>query len=479
MSTYTTNTGIEKIPTGGQSGTWGATTNTNFDIIDRALNGVGAVTLSGSTHTLTTSDGSTSDGQFKLIVFGGSLSGTNTITIAPNVADKIFFVHNNTSGSQSIAFSQGSGSNVTVPNGTTKIIYADGAGAGAAVSDLTDRFSMANVDIDGGAIDGATIGANSAGAATFTTITGSGDVTIDTNTLKVDTSNNRVGILQASPTVPLEVGGIIFSSTGGIKFPDSTTQTSAASPYTNVYAVTSGSSNAYVLAPSPALGAYAAGNRIIFEPNFTNTASATINVSSLGAKTIKTVYGEALAGGELVSGGIYSAVYDGTDFLLVSTDKKLRGCVVVTDAASTSHDSWTQLSFVSGDIKYDTSSIADATNNYFTIPDDANAVLMTASTMLAASGVSAIGAGVAGAAGVPGTGVSGNYTLAAANISDNATYNYRGIRAISVANVFEMPLINSGATGGSRRLYAFKYMALAAGSGTALLPLTVGITILE
>ena len=246
-----------------------------------------------------------------------------------------------------------------------------------------------------------------------------------------------------------------------------------------MYAVTSGSSNAYVLAPSPALGAYAAGNRIIFEPNFTNTASATINVSSLGAKTIKTVYGEALAGGELVSGGIYSAVYDGTDFLLVSTDKKLRGCVVVTDAASTSHDSWTQLSFVSGDIKYDTSSIADATNNYFTIPDDANAVLMTASTMLAASGVSAIGAGVAGAAGVPGTGVSGNYTLAAANISDNATYNYRGIRAISVANVFEMPLINSGATGGSRRLYAFKYMALAAGSGTALLPLTVGITILE
>ena len=48
MSTYTTNTGIEKIPTGGQSGTWGATTNTNFDIIDRALNGVGAVTLSGA-----------------------------------------------------------------------------------------------------------------------------------------------------------------------------------------------------------------------------------------------------------------------------------------------------------------------------------------------------------------------------------------------------------------------------------------------
>ena len=40
MSTYTTRTGIEKPATGTQSGTWGDTTNTNFDIIDTALNAV-------------------------------------------------------------------------------------------------------------------------------------------------------------------------------------------------------------------------------------------------------------------------------------------------------------------------------------------------------------------------------------------------------------------------------------------------------
>ena len=479
MSTYTTNTGIEKPATGAQSGTWGATVNTNFDIIDRAINGVGAVTLSGGTHTLTTSDGSTSDGQYKLIVFGGSLSGANTITISPNDADKIFFVYNNTSGSQNIVFSQGSGANVTVPNGTTKIIYADGGGSGAIVADLTDKFAMGSVDIDGGAIDGTVIGANSAAAATVTTLTGSGDVTIDTNTLKVDTSNNRVGILQASPTVPLEVGGIVFSSTGGFKFPDSTTQTSASSPYTGAYAVTTGSSNVYALAPSPSLSAYAAGNRVFFEPNHTNTAASTLNVSARGAKAIKTVYGEALAGGELISGGIYSAIYDGTDFILVNSEKKLRGCVVVGNAVSTSHDTWTQFTFASGDVKYDTSSIADDSNNYFTIPTDANAVLMTASTMLGtSSSVVAVGAAVAGVSGIPGTGSSGNYSLVAANISDNGTYNYRGIRAISASNVFEMPLINSGATD-SRRLYAWKYMALSAGSGTGNLPLTVAVTILE
>ena len=68
-SSYTANNGIEKIGTGEQAGTWGATTNTNFDILDRAINGVGAITLSGTTHTLTTTDGALSDGHFKVLVF--------------------------------------------------------------------------------------------------------------------------------------------------------------------------------------------------------------------------------------------------------------------------------------------------------------------------------------------------------------------------------------------------------------------------
>ena len=80
-STYTSNNGLEKIGTGEQAGTWGTTTNTNFDILDRAVNGVGAITLSGTTHTLTTTDGAASEGHYKVLVLGGSPSGTNTITI--------------------------------------------------------------------------------------------------------------------------------------------------------------------------------------------------------------------------------------------------------------------------------------------------------------------------------------------------------------------------------------------------------------
>ena len=119
-STYTANNGIEKIGSGEQSGTWGNTTNTNFDIIDRILNGVGTISLSGTTHTLTTTEGTLSEGMYAVLVLGGSPSGTNTITVSPNDENKVFIVQNG-SGQDAI-FSQGSGANVTVPNGSKKII---------------------------------------------------------------------------------------------------------------------------------------------------------------------------------------------------------------------------------------------------------------------------------------------------------------------------------------------------------------------
>jgi hypothetical protein len=138
MATYTTNGGIKKIATGDESGTWGTSTNTNFDIIDRLAVGVGDITLSGTSHTLTTSDGSASDGQFHVLNLGGSPSGTNTITIAPNDAKRMYVVRN--ASGQTATFSQGSGANVSVLNGKTAMIFCDGAGSGAAVIDISSNF---------------------------------------------------------------------------------------------------------------------------------------------------------------------------------------------------------------------------------------------------------------------------------------------------------------------------------------------------
>ena len=142
-STYTSNTGIEKIGSGEQAGTWGTTTNTNFDIIDRTLNGVVTLTISGNT-TLTTSDGSLSNGHYKVLLLSGSPSGAFNLTLDPNDQQKQ---------------GGGSGSTVTIANGTSSIVFADGTGANSNVNSIpTDLLGDTtpqlggNLDTNGNAI---------------------------------------------------------------------------------------------------------------------------------------------------------------------------------------------------------------------------------------------------------------------------------------------------------------------------------------
>ena len=113
-STYTANTGIEKIGSGEQAGTWGTTTNANFDIIDDALNGVLSLAISGNT-TLTTSDGTASNGHHKVILLTDSVSSAFNLTIAPNDQQKWYFINNNTD--QICTALQGGGSGTTVAIG--------------------------------------------------------------------------------------------------------------------------------------------------------------------------------------------------------------------------------------------------------------------------------------------------------------------------------------------------------------------------
>ena len=135
-SLYTANTGIEKIGSGEQAGTWGTTTNTNFDIIDDALNGVASITVSGNT-TLTSSDGTASTGHHKVLLLGGTPSGAFNLTIDPNDQQKYYFINNNTGQVATVLQGGGSGTTVTIANGTSAIVYADGAGTNANVGTIS------------------------------------------------------------------------------------------------------------------------------------------------------------------------------------------------------------------------------------------------------------------------------------------------------------------------------------------------------
>jgi hypothetical protein len=111
------------------------------------------------------------------------------------------------------------GGGVGLPGATTQVIFNDGgtnlAGdAGLVYNKTTDALTVAGLVTAGSA----TI----TGAATVGTTLGvTGDLTVDTNVLKVDTSNNRVGIGTASPRSPFALDVL-----GNVALGDSTTTTS-------------------------------------------------------------------------------------------------------------------------------------------------------------------------------------------------------------------------------------------------------------
>lgn len=81
-----------------------------------------------------------------------------------------------------------------------------------------------------------------------------------------------------------------------------------------VYAAASGT-DTITMTVTPAPTAYVAGARYVFKAAADNTGTATLNVNSLGAKTIKkrTTSGIAdVSAGDIQQDGVYGVVYDGT-----------------------------------------------------------------------------------------------------------------------------------------------------------------------
>ena len=232
-STYTNNGGIELPANGEQASTWGNTVNDNMQIVDRLTNGVGAITLSGTTHALTTSNGVVSDGQYKVLVLGGSPSGTNTITVAPNDAQHLYIVKNNSG--QTAAFTQGSGANISVLSGTTKIIYCDGAGSGAAVVDVTGSLDLGALIVGGITVTATGTELNILDGVTSTTaelniLDGVTSTTAELNILDgVTSSTAEINILDGvtSSTAELNILDGVTSTTAELNILDGVTATTA------------------------------------------------------------------------------------------------------------------------------------------------------------------------------------------------------------------------------------------------------------
>jgi len=235
-STYTTNLGIEKMATGDQSGTWGTTTNTNFDILDEAINGILTLTLSsagssGSPTALPVTDGSSSNGRNKYINFadGGDLGGTAYVQLTPNDAEKIVFMRNSLSGSRSVIVFQGTynaSNDFEIPNGTDVALKFNGGGSGATVTLLqpdearTGSFSIDNLKLDGNTLSSTntngniTIDPNGTGYVDFT---GTGSIKSTVGTTAQRDSSPATGMLRFNTTLTKFEGynGSAWGALGG------------------------------------------------------------------------------------------------------------------------------------------------------------------------------------------------------------------------------------------------------------------------
>jgi len=215
MATYVNDLRLKEIGTGESSGTWGSETNTNLELIGEALGfGTEAITTNADTHTTTVADGSTDPGRAMYIKYTGALDSNCTITIAPNTMSRMHFIENATtdsgsSGPYSIIISQGTGANVTIPNGDVKAVYLDGAGSGAAVVDAFASLNVVDLKVEDDltVTDDATIGGTLGvtGAVTANAGVNIDNIAIDGTTIALSSGNLTLDV----------AGNLILDADGG------------------------------------------------------------------------------------------------------------------------------------------------------------------------------------------------------------------------------------------------------------------------
>jgi hypothetical protein len=173
-STYSSNLKLELMATGENSGTWGSITNTNLGTaVEQAIIGLGTVDYiadANLTISITNSNSAQAARALVLNVTSGFGSLTQTRELVVPTIEKQYIVQNNTTGGQSITVKTSGGTGITVPNGRKAHLYVDG-------TNVIQMFDF--VDINGGAIDGTTVGANSASTGAFTSLTASGATTLN------------------------------------------------------------------------------------------------------------------------------------------------------------------------------------------------------------------------------------------------------------------------------------------------------------
>ena len=179
MATYSTSLQLKLITDGTESGTWGSSTNTNWNLIEQAVTGVQSIVMLNADYTLTVVNGASDEARNAVLVVTGTNSASRKI-VAP-LANKVYLVFNNTTGGYAITIGGSTGSVATIPNGVTCFVYCDGSNFYNGTSGSAGNFTVAGNE---------TVSGNLAvtGTSTFTGIPSGPTASAGTNTTQLATT---------------------------------------------------------------------------------------------------------------------------------------------------------------------------------------------------------------------------------------------------------------------------------------------------
>ncbi len=276
-STYSTNLKLELIGTGDQSGTWGATTNTNLgSLIEEAIAGyVTQAVTDGAATVLTIPDGTSSNGRNYVIELTGVLTANRTVEVP--AVDKPYIFFNNTSGGYSVTVKVSGQTGVTIANGKKAIVYTNSTDvievANAPVTEAGTQ-TLTNKTINGSNNTVTNISLTSGVTGTLPTANGGTNLTSFTANGAVYASSTSA---LTTGTLPTASGGTALTSftANGAMYASSTTALT-----TGTLPVASGGTGitSFGTGVATALGQNVTGSGSIAlsaSPTFTGTVSAT------------------------------------------------------------------------------------------------------------------------------------------------------------------------------------------------------------
>jgi hypothetical protein len=213
-STYSSTLNLELQASGENSGTWGTITNNNLTKVESAIKGYVSVAIASTTDSLTATDGTTADEQSNAIIkLTGTLTGNTTVQC--EAVENWYIVDNAASMSTyTLGFKPAGGTATNLVAGSKHIVYSDGSTMFDVLADAGNLKANGTLTVSGNtSLDGGTFVFNESSADVDFRIESNGNA----NAVFVDAGNDRVGIMNASPSVELDVTGAIKAS-GAIDF---------------------------------------------------------------------------------------------------------------------------------------------------------------------------------------------------------------------------------------------------------------------